>query len=248
MNEQQRISLLAEAARKALDNSDGAEPVQIVVREGKANDVKEPHGLEITGNIDTPYRFLHKRKNNVLMLEAHIEVNRDAMNIELINDEHSAYEDRVAGQLALSQDFVALGVNDGAYVSNFDLAERIKKLRTLFESRDAAMRLVSELRNFKAKIEREMELSDDKRGNVNIRKSQIVESNLPESLKVTVPIFRGMEPMTFEVEVEVNPSDLSCTLTSPEANDIIRTSRDHIIDDELNRIQEECPELLIIDR
>lgn len=104
MNEQQRISLLAEAARKALDNSDGAEPVQIVVREGRANDVKEPHGLSITGNIDTPYRFLHKRKNNLLMLEAHIEVNRDAMNIELINDEHSGYEDRVAGQLALSQE------------------------------------------------------------------------------------------------------------------------------------------------
>lgn len=79
------------------------------------------------------------------------------------------------------------------------------------------------------------------------RESQIVESNLPESLKVTVPIFKGMEPMTFEVEVEVNPTDLSCTLTSPEANDIIRTSRDHIIDDELSRIQEECPELLVVE-
>ena len=77
------------------------------------------------------------------MLEAHIEVNRDATNIVLINDEHSAYEDRVAGILAISQDFDALGVNNGEYVSNFDLAERIKKLRTLFESRDAAMRLVS---------------------------------------------------------------------------------------------------------
>lgn len=248
MNEQQKISLLAEAAHKAFETADGAEPIQIVVREGKANDVKEPHGLNIRGNIDSPYRFLHQRKDDILVHEAHVEVNRDEMNIELVNDEHSAYADRVSGYLTLSQNFKTLGVNDGEYVSNFDLADRIKKLRTLFESRDAAMRLVSELRNFKAKIERELELSDDKRGNVNIRKSQIVESNLPESLKVTVPIFKGMEPITFEVEVEVNPNDLSCTLTSPEANDIIRTSRDNIIDEELSRIEKECPELLIIER
>lgn len=104
------------------------------------------------------------------------------------------------------------------------------------------------LTDFKAKIERELELSDDKRGNVNIRKSQIVESNLPESLKVTCPIFKGQEPCTFEVEVEVNPNDLSCTLTSPEANDIVRTSRDGIINDQLSKIQEELPGLLVIEK
>lgn len=248
MDDEQKNYLLGEAARKALQESDGKQPVQIIVREGKANDVKEPHGLNICGNIDSPYRFLHQRKDDILVHEAHVEVNRDEMNIELVNDEHSAYADRVSGYLTLSQDFKALGVNDGEYVSNFDLAERIKKLRTLFESRDAAMRLVSELRNFKAKIEREMELSDDKRGNVNIRKSQIVESNLPESLKVTVPIFKGMEPITFKVEVEVNPSDLSCTLTSPEANDIIRDQRDIIINRQLDSIVKMAPGILIIEK
>lgn len=41
------------------------------------------------------------------------------------------------------------------------------------------MKLVSELRNFKAKIDKELELSDDKRGNQRILKSQFVERNHP---------------------------------------------------------------------
>ena len=140
-----------------------------------------------------------------------------------------------------------MGINDGEYVSCFDLADRIKKNRTLFESREAAMKLVSTLRNFKARVERELELSDDKRGNVNAKKSQIVDSNLPESLKVTVPIFKGQPKQTFEVEVEVNPSDLSCTLASPEANDVIRTSVDAIIDGQLKDIDEMAPGILVVE-
>lgn len=247
MKDEAKNYLIAEAARKAIETADG-NAVQVILREGKANDVKEPVGLDIVGNIDTPLRFLKQRKDDILLKDAHIEVSRDDMSIELINDEHSAYADNITGKLELAQDFLALGVNTGEYVSNTDLADRIKKLRTLFESREAAMRLVSELRNFKAKIERELELSDDKRGNVNIRKSQIVESNLPESLKVTCQIFKGQEPCTFEVEVEVNPNDLSCTLTSPEANDIVRTTRDGIIIEQLQLIESEMPELLIIEK
>lgn len=248
MKDETKNYLLAEAARKAFETSDGEHPVQIILREGKANDVKEPKTLNIIGNIDSPYKFILARKEDILLQESHIEVDRDNMAMQLTCDELSAYADHITGKLELAQDFLALGVNTGEYVSNTDLADRIKKLRTLFESREAAMRLVTELRNFKAKIERELELSDDKRGNVNIRKSQIVESNLPESLKVTCPIFKGQEPCTFEVEVEVNPNDLSCTLTSPEANDIVRTSRDGIINDQLSKIQEELPGLLVIEK
>lgn len=247
MDNEQKNYLLGEAARKALQESDGKQPVQIIVREGKANDVKEPHALQIYGTIDTPARYIAKRKEDIPVHESHIEVNREEMSIGLILDEHSAYEDHIVGRLQLSQDYQGMGINDGEYVSCFDLADRIKKNRTLFESREAAMKLVSTLRNFKARVERELELSDDKRGNVNAKKSQIVDSNLPESLKVTVPIFKGQPKQTFEVEVEVNPSDLSCTLASPEANDVIRTSVDAIIDGQLKDIDEMAPGILVVE-
>lgn len=248
MNEQQRNSLLAEAVRKALENSDGAEPVQIVVREGKANDVKEPKPLNIVGNIDTPTRFIGNRKENFKHDTAHIEVERENYYMTLFIDEESPYRGAVTGRLEVTDDFKKLGINDGEYVSNFDMADRIKKNRTLFESREAAMKLVSELRNFKAKVEREMELSDDKRGNVNIRKNQAVDSNIPEALKVHLQIFKGQPAETFEVEVEVNPNDLSMTLVSPEANDIIRDQRDIIINRQLDTIGKMAPGILIIEK
>jgi hypothetical protein len=248
MDNEQKNYLLGEAARKALQESDGKQPVQIIVREGKANDVKEPHALQIYGTIDTPARHIAKRKEDILVHESHIEVNREEMSIGLILDEHSAYEDHIVGRLQLSQDYQGMGINDGEYVSCFDLADRIKKYRTLFESREAAMKLVSELRNFKAKVEREMELSDDKRGNVNIRKNQAVDSNIPEALKVHLQIFKGQPAETFEVEVEVNPNDLSMTLVSPEANDIIRDQRDIIINRQLDAIGKMAPGILIIEK
>ena len=110
------------------------------------------------------------------------------------------------------------------------------------------MKRVGELRNCKAKVEREMELSDDKRGNINVRKSQAVDSNLPEALQVNIPIFKGQEKESFQIEVEVNPIDLSMTLVSPEANDIIRDKRDTIIDAQLTKIRQDDPQILIIEK
>ena len=240
--------MLGEATKKALEGADGLQAVQVILREGKANDVKEPKPLNIVGNIDTPTRFIGNRKDNFKHDTAHIEVERENYYMTLFIDEESPYRGAVTGRLEVTDDFKKLGINDGEYVSNFDMADRIKKNRTLFESREAAMKLVSELRNFKAKVEREMELSDDKRGNVNIRKNQAVDSNIPEALKVHLQIFKGQPAETFEVEVEVNPNDLSMTLVSPEANDIIRDQRDIIINRQLDIIGKMAPGILIIEK
>ena len=54
--------MLGEATKKALEGADGLQAVQVILREGKANDVKEPKPLNIVGNIDTPTRFIGNRK------------------------------------------------------------------------------------------------------------------------------------------------------------------------------------------
>lgn len=133
-------------------------------------------------------------------------------------------------------------------MSCFDMADRIKQLRTYFETQQDAMKLVTELRNFKAKIDKELELSDDKRGNQKIMRAQTVESNLPKSFNVNMPIFKGAEKRTFEVEVEINPNDLSCTLVSPDAHDIVVQERDNQMDAVLGRIAEAAPNIVIIEQ
>lgn len=62
-----------------------------------------------------------------------------------------------------------------------------------------------------------------------------------------MPVFKGQDKQTIEVEVEINPADLSCTLVSPEANDIVTTKRDELMDAVIEAIKETCPEIVIIE-
>lgn len=220
---------------------------EIIIREGKALPVQEPVPLSLDGCIDTPLRYVKKRKGIINHLAANVRIDRDAMSIGLEAGENSFYKDTVTGRLKKSTELEAFGINSGEYISNFDMADLIKKNRSYFESKTVAMKLVTELRNFKAKVEKELELSDDKRGNANIRKSQIVDSNLPESFHINVPVFKGMDCRRIEVEVEINPTDLSCTLVSPEANDIITGERDSIINEQIKLIEDEVPDILIVE-
>lgn len=220
----------------------------IVIRFGDALPLQEPKFVSIHGTIDAPARWVEKRKDDIVSADAHVLVDRDRMTITLNTDENSAYMDQIVGTLTLSTEMQEFGINTGEYMSCFDMADRIKQLRTYFETQQEAMKLVTELRSFKAKIDKELELSDDKRGNQTIMRAQTVESNLPKNFKVNMPIFKGTEKRTFEVEVEINPNDLSCTLVSPDAHDIVVQERDSQMGGVLVRIAEAAPNIVIIEQ
>lgn len=220
----------------------------MVIRFGDALPLKEPKYVSIHGTIDAPARWVEKRKDDIVSADAHILVDRDHMTITLNTDENNFYSDQIVGTLTLSTEIQEFGINTGEYMSCFDMADRIKQLRTYFETQQDAMKLVSELRNFKAKVDKELELSDDKRGNQKILRAQTVESNLPKSFNVNMPIFKGTEKRTFEVEVEINPNDLSCTLVSPDAHDIVVQERDNQMDAVLGRIGDAAPNIVIIEQ
>ncbi len=222
-------------------------PREVIIRKGEALPLKEPTPVRISGQIDSPARWLKKRVDTLNQKDANVTVDRENFCIQLTIDENNAYKDIITGKLELSEEMNKLGINSGEYIGSFDMAELIKKNRSYFESTTAAMQLVSELRNFKAKVDKEIEASDDKRGNTRFLRNQIVESNLPQSFKVEIPIFKGQPKKTIEVEVEINPDNLSCTLVSPEANDTVIKERDDIMDKTLAQIEETAPDVVIVE-
>lgn len=218
------------------------------IRFGDAIPLREPEAVSINGTIDAPARWVEKRKDDIVPADAHVLVDRDKMTITLRTDENNAYCDSITGKLTMSSEMREFGINTGEYMTCFDMADRIKQLRSYFDNQQDAMKLVTELRNFKAKIDKQIELSDDKRGNQRILKAQAVDSNLPSSFKISLPIFKGMDKASIEVEVEINPNDLTCTLVSPDAHDmVLQQSNDHI-DAVLNRIKEAAPDIVIIEQ
>lgn len=247
MTEQQKKTAEQRAIEKLTElNTD--ESKETVIRFGDALPLKEPKAVSISGTIDAPARWVEKRKDDIVSADSHVLVDRDRMTITLNIDENSAYMDQIVGTLTISTEMHEFGINTGEYMSCFDMADRIKQLRTYFETQQEAMKLVTELRSFKAKIDKEMELSDDKRGNQKIMRAQKVESNLPKSFNVKMPIFKGTEERTFEVEVEINPNDLSCTLVSPEAHDFVVQQRDDQMNAVLGRIGDAAPNIVIIEQ
>jgi hypothetical protein len=107
--------------------------------------------------------------------------------------------------------------------------------RKLFDSKVIAMNLVSELRNFKAKVNKTIEEKSDDRANYANLREQVVNSNIPESFNLTVPLFVGFKPVIFAVEVIIDPDDFNCALISPDAADEMRKLKEVTMDEQIVR-------------
>lgn len=221
---------------------------ELTIREGKALELREPVKVKIDGVLDSPARWLEKRVDTIEQLKCHVIVNRDDLKIILICDEKDYYRTQIGGSLTLSDKFQKFGINAGEYLTNFEMADLFKMNRTCFETRDKAMKLVSELQNFRAKVDKDIEKADNNRGDKKLLINQAVQSNLPDKFNLKMPVFKGTKEQTFEVEVYINASDFSCTLISPEANDLVEEMRNREIDAVLDRIKAVCPDVVIIEQ
>lgn len=228
--------------------SEGMSVAELVIREGKALELKEPVRVFIVGCIDSPLKWIEKRLTLIDQLQAHLLVDRENRTIVLKIDETDFYQANITGCLTVHPDFNKIGINDGEYLTNFEMADLFKMNRSMFENKSVAMKLVTELQRFKAKVEKEIEQADNNRGDRKLLLAQTVESNLPEKFKLCIPLFKGQKKQTFEVEVYIRASDLCCTLISPEANDFMQEMIDTVIDKQIESIKEIAPSIVIIEQ
>lgn len=217
------------------------------IRTGAAVELHEPEKVNIDGVIDAPYKWLEKKVDDTVQHNAHILVNREEMFITLITEESSYYKNRITGHLDTSAEFKEFGINSGKYVNGVQMSDFIRMHRSYFDSRDTAMKLVTQLRNFKATVNKDLEESQDTRGNKSVALRQAVESNLPPAFGITIPLFRGGKKVTFSVEVDIDPDTLEMTLNSPDAQDMIDASRDKIMDKVIEDISNIAPNIAIIE-
>lgn len=218
------------------------------IRKGDALPLREPTRVEINGVIDTPLKWLEKRVAEIDQKKCHVIVDRDKMSISLIIDENSPYGTEVSGNLEYHPDFLALGINQGNYILPVQMAEKIKMNRSLFENRQTAMELVTQLRSFRGRIDKEVEAEfNPNKGDKRVFIAQKVDSNLPPSFNVCVQVFKGQKKQTFAVETYFNPDDLTCTLVSPDASDHEKDVRDGIIDSVLDSIRAVAADIAILE-
>lgn len=227
-------------------------PIEVVLREGKAPialDPKEPVPVNIVGTIDSPLRWLEKRVGLIDQKQANITVNRDNMRISLVDRETDFYNNGIIGVLQLSKEMKEFGINtDNTWEPN-KLSLFIKMHRAFFTDKSQNMQLVSILKNFKAKVNQDIERSKEENGSKVDNYSQVVDSNLPKSFKLNIPLFKGFACEEIEVEIyaDVDGRDVSLSLVSAGANEAIEEYKNRVIDEQLDAIKEIAPDIVIIE-
>lgn len=219
---------------------------KIEVFEGQSLEIKPPLKVEVKGLIDSPFKYLEKRISELSPKKCMVIADVSNQTIKLIVDEKEHYNDTITGVLKINPEFEKFGINSGTVRDTFELADFIKMNRFYFKNKSVAMKLVSELKNFKAKVDNQIELSNNDRGNTRFLKNQVVESNIPEGFDLSIPIFKGASNEVFQVEININASDFGCTLISPVANDIIKELSEKQITEQLSKIEQLSPDLVII--
>ena len=230
--------------------------VVMVIREGDAEkilDPKAPMKFGVLGTLHSVAEFLSKRINagQFEQKDCSIIVDRDEISIELHFNERDEYTNGVvSGKTKLHKDFLSLGINNGTVWTPSELAMMFKMHRYWFTDIAENMRLVTELKNFVATVNNKVERSVQENGDRADIFQQTVDSNLPKSFILNIPIVRGGKPVSIEVETfaQVDGQKVGLPLISAGANEILEDVRNNEIDKELAIIREIAPEIAIFEK
>lgn len=217
----------------------------LIIRHDKALVIYERKKWALVGILSTPFLFLSKRVALHNQFAAHLVVNRESLTLALVVDEEDHFNVPVTGKLSEHPDFIKWGLNSGKDHPPHILGDFIKMNRADFESPTVANKLVTDLKGFQAKVNKEIERVENNRGDRKIVQQQTVESNIPDIFTIIVPMFKGYPKQKIEVEIYINPDNLLCSLISPHANELLASVRDEAIDEQIKQIIEIAPNLLI---
>lgn len=235
----------------------GEKPIEVVYRTGMAAKAQEslatkaPESISVSGVISTPFDWLEKRVDTIDQKEANIKVNREEMSITLtINEKDSYTKNTFFGEVQLSEVFAKFGINNEKKAwEPAKLGQFLRLNRCVFEEKEQCMVLVSTLKNFTANAKAEIQKQRDPSGSTaDVYKCQ-VESNLPKSFSVCLPIFKGTAKERIEVEFDHYLSDgnVYLQLVSPGANEMVESFRDTCIDQVLDKIKAIAPDIAILE-
>lgn len=244
-----------EAEKLQVNFAPGMTKAELVLREGtavKELELKAPVKTSISGTIGTVVEYLKKRVNTGQFTQelSHLIVNREDVSIKLVFNENNEYtRGVVVGKLQIHPKFVEFGINNNKVWSPTELGMFFKMNRAFFADKTENMKLVTTLMNFTATVNNTIERSVKENGNRTDNFAQVVNSNLPESFRLRIPIFKGMQAEDLEVETfaQINGREVAFILLSPGANQTLEDLRDSAIDVQLEAIKEIAPNIAIIE-
>lgn len=260
-----------------IENYTGEKPIEIIYREdapAKHLDpipAKLPDCVNIEGVISTPYDWLVQRAGTIDPLNCHVKVKKEQAQIKLVVNESNKRKSltelemiagkfdatdfmpraEITGYIEYSDIYTKLHINDDTFIDPVKLSKFFRMNRVLFSNPEEAMTVVSQLKNVQAKISGSYEKDQELHGKISKTEymSQEVTHNLPERFTLCFNIFKGSPKEKYDIEIDADVVDgrIMVQLVSPAVNDANETARDQLIDEQVKKIQELCPTLLIVE-
>ena len=229
---------------------------EIIIREGKALEPVAPKKINITGDIKTVSSFIAKRKPASSQLDAKpglqeinpdralVTVDKNFLSIKLELDPENEYGTEVTAKLSFTPELEQFCINKNRLFNREELIKLIRFNKIWFPDAEAHDKLLKAYQAFTATVNANIGKTSDTRGNVENAYKKTVETNVPDSFVLNIPIFKGMDKRRFRVEIAIDSTDASTKFwfESVELNDIIQVESQMILEKEL----EACADYVII--
>lgn len=200
----------------------------------------ECKGITVEGSINTPYEWLtHKIYN---LSQARIEFNKQRGSITLIlNEDKPLLTTEIKGRIGLYPDFYNLHINEEYYYSPKELVRKVKSIKRFFVYGVDFSEILALEAKLKAKIDGNLEQEKSKKGFISQSSTlNVTLENAKDSFRLSMPIFKGENPVEFEVTVCYEPdgnNGVKFYLESLELLSIIDDMRDAIMQKHLESIE-----------
>lgn len=223
----------------------GTDGGTLTILEGKALEQKPPQKIEISGDIKTVSSYLKIRKTDkggsglqvIDPSKAVITVDKAAMTLELELDPENFYGAVITGNLELSDELKKWNINPkSGTLKQKDIIQLVRHSRLDFDTNDGydAVLVAFQKFSFKAFIDSQNE-APDRLGNKRTSIEKKVETGLPETFILNIPIFKGQPSKAFRVEIMMDSTETTASfwLESVELTELIKTDRDVIFNEQL---------------
>lgn len=227
---------------------EGTNGNELIIREGDAPDIIPPVKLTAEGDIRTVGSFIAGRDvpnlQGVSKETSLVTVDKDAGTIKLETDPNDHYGTVIKGTLLMSDELKAFSINENKMFSQKELIKLLKFSRNNFADPLVQNDLLQAYQAFSFQTSTEGHAKGDDRGNKSVAVSKAVNTNLPNSFILKIPIYKGERSITFRVEIclDVTDGGAKFWLESVELHELQQTEKEIIFERELKR----CEGLVII--
>lgn len=235
---------------------DAIEGNEIIIREGQALPPVAPKKIIISGDIKTVSSFIAKRKPANSQLQADpglqtinpdralVTVDKEKLTILLQLDPENEYGTEVTAKLAFTPEIEQFCINKNKLFIREELIKLIRFNKIWFADPEAHDKLLKGYQSFTAEVNAKIGKDSDTRGNVDNSYKKTVNTSVPDSFVLNIPIFKGQDKRKFRVEIAIDATDASTRFwfESVELNDIIQIESEAILQEELKS----CSDYVVI--